>query len=154
MHVQRITPFLWFDHEAEEAARFYTAIFDDSEITSVQHAEPGEPATGVTFRLANQEFFALNGGPEFTFTPAVSFFASCETQAEVDELWERLSIGGEPGRCGWLKDRYGLSWQVIPTILGDLLNDPDPARRARVLEAMLSMGKIDIHLLRAAHEGR
>jgi predicted 3-demethylubiquinone-9 3-methyltransferase (glyoxalase superfamily) len=155
--MQKITPFLWFDGKAEEAASFYVSIFKNSRILSLTRfgeAGPGTPGTvmSASFQLEGQEFVALNGGPQFAFTPAVSFFVSCETQAEVDELWRRLSEGGEPGRCGWLKDKYGLSWQVIPSVLTKLLQDPDPARAARVMKAMLQMDKLDIARLKQASE--
>ena len=154
--VERITPFLWFDDRAEEAARFYTSIFEGSNITSVSRygeAGPGRKGTtmSVTFDLAGQSFMALNGGPQFGFTPAVSFFVSCKTQHEVDELWERLLGGGRESRCGWLEDKFGLSWQVIPTRLSELLGDEDPKKAARVMEAMLKMTKIDIRELERAY---
>ena len=154
---QKITPFLWFDREAEDAARFYVSIFENSEVESItRYGEegPGPEGTVMTvgFRLGGQEFVALNGGPEFKFTEAVSFVVNCETQEEVDELWEKLSEGGEEGQCGWLKDRYGLSWQITPTILLEMLQDKDPEKAKRVMEAMLQMGKIDINTLKRAHE--
>jgi predicted 3-demethylubiquinone-9 3-methyltransferase (glyoxalase superfamily) len=139
--MQKITPFLWFDGRAEEAMKFYVSVFKNSRILSP-----------MTFQLDGQEFFAFNGGPHFTFTPAISLFVNCETQQEVDELWEKLSEGGEKGRCGWLKDRFGLSWQVIPSVLSTLMQDKDPQRAARVRDAMLQMSKIDINALRQAHE--
>jgi predicted 3-demethylubiquinone-9 3-methyltransferase (glyoxalase superfamily) len=150
--MQKITPFLWFDDCAEEAANFYTSIFPDSEILGISRQGNGTVMT-VSFRLRDQEFTALNGGPAFNFTEAISFFVSCETQEEVDELWEKLSDGGGEGQCGWLKDRYGVSWQIIPTALGEALGDPDPARAQRALNAMLQMGKIDINRLNEAREG-
>jgi predicted 3-demethylubiquinone-9 3-methyltransferase (glyoxalase superfamily) len=155
--VKEITPFLWFDDNAEEAMNFYTSIFPDStvlDMTRYGEAGPGTPGTVMsgTFRLRGQEFMALNGGPEFTFTEAISFFVGCETQDEVDELWEKLSEGGEEQQCGWIKDRYGLSWQIVPTRLGELLSDPDPARSQRVMAAMLKMGKIDIEGLQRAYD--
>jgi len=155
--VKEITPFLWFDDNAEEAMNFYTSIFPDSmvlDVTRYGEAGPGTPGTMMsgTFRLRGQEFMALNGGPEFTFTEAVSFFVGCETQDEVDELWEKLSEGGEEQQCGWIKDRYGLSWQIVPTRLGELLSDPDPARSQRVMAAMLKMGKIDVVGLQRAYD--
>jgi predicted 3-demethylubiquinone-9 3-methyltransferase (glyoxalase superfamily) len=143
--MNKITPFLWFDGRAEEAARFYSSIFPDAEITDVS------PMI-VNFRLAGQEFMALNGGPEFKFNEAVSFFVSCETQAEVDHYWDKLSEGGSVQQCGWLKDKFGLSWQIVPTALGELMGDPDPARSQRVLQAMLKMVKLDIAGLKAAAE--
>jgi predicted 3-demethylubiquinone-9 3-methyltransferase (glyoxalase superfamily) len=150
-----ITPFLWFDHQAEEAATFYVSLFKDSQIKDVQRygeAGPGPQGSAMTvsFELDGQEFIALNGGPEFKFTEAISLYISCTTQEEVDYLWDKLCDGGEPGQCGWLKDRYGLSWQVIPTALNELLSDPDPDRSSRAMTAMLKMGKIDIQGLRDA----
>lgn len=152
--MQKITPFLWFDGKAEEAMNFYVSIFKNSKIISVNRAGPGPqaPVVSATFQLEGHEFHALNGGPMFTFSPAVSFFVNCETQAEVDELWEKLSAGGEQQRCGWVKDKFGLSWQVIPAVLGKLLHDPEPAKARRVMNAMLQMNKIDIAGLRHAHE--
>lgn len=155
--MQKITPCLWFDDQAEEAARFYTSIFKDSKILSMAHYGEGSPRPAgmvmtVTFQLNGQEFIALNGGPEFKFSEAVSLSVDCETQAEVDLYWEKLTEGGEPGPCGWLKDKYGLSWQIVPKSLPKLLNDPDPARARRVMEAMLKMGKIDIAALQHAYE--
>ena len=142
---QKITPFLWFDGKAEEAAKFYVSIFKNSKITSIT-------GMSVIFRLDGQEFFALNGGPQFKFTPAISFFVNCKDQKEVDELWEKLSQGGEKQRCGWLKDKYGLSWQVIPFILGEMLQDKDANKSNKVMEAMLQMDKIDIETLKQAYE--
>lgn len=155
--MQKITPFLWFNDQAEEAMNFYTSIFKNSTVLSISHNGDGGPGEqgkvmSATFQLEGQEFMALNGGPQFTFTPAVSFFVSCEMQAEVDELWEKLSAGGKEGRCGWLEDKFGLSWQIVPTILGQLLSDPDPEKARRVMEAMLQMDKIDIEGLRLAYE--
>lgn len=155
--MQKITPFLWFDHNAEEAIHFYTSIFKNSkvgEISRYGEGSPGVPGTFMTgtFQLDGQEFMALNGGPVFTFTPAISFFINCETQVEVDELWEKLSEGGEKGQCGWLKDKFGVSWQVVPTRLNELLNDPDPEKSKRVMQAMLQMSKIDIELLQKAYD--
>lgn len=157
--MQKITPFLWFDDQAEEAVNFYTSIFKNSEILDVtRYGEAGPRPKGtvmtVAFQLEGQEFMALNGGPEFKFTEAISFYVNCESQAEVDEFWEKLSAGGEEGPCGWLKDKYGLSWQIVPTILGELVSDPDPLKSQRVVQAMLQMGKIDIEgLQRAYHQG-
>jgi len=159
MAMQKITPFLWFDDQAEEAVNFYTSIFKNSEILDVtRYGEAGPRPKGtvmtVAFQLEGQEFMALNGGPEFKFTEAISFYVNCESQAEVDEFWEKLSAGGEEGPCGWLKDKYGLSWQIVPTILGELVSDPDPLKSQRVVQAMLQMGKIDIEgLQRAYHQG-
>ena len=150
--MQKITPFLWFDDCAEEAANFYTSIFPDSEILGISRQGNGTVMT-VSFRLRDQEFTALNGGPTFQFAEGISLFVNCETQAEVDELWEKLSDGGGEGQCGWLKDRYGVSWQIIPTALGEALGDPDPARAQRALNAMLQMSKIDINRLNEAREG-
>ena len=155
--MQKITPFLWFNDKAEEAMIFYTSIFKNSKIGSITRYGEGGPGpkgtvmTG-TFQLEGQEFYALNGGPQFKFTEAISFFVNCKTQEEVDELWEKLSEGGEKSRCGWLKDKYGLSWQIIPTILGELLRDKDPEKSKRVMNAMLKMDKIDIKTLKQAYE--
>lgn len=151
----KITPFLWFDTQAEQAAEFYTSVFDNSRIVAVSRygdAGPGPAGSVMTveFELDGQRFVALNGGPQFTFTEAVSFAVSCESQDEVDRLWDVLSAGGEPGPCGWLKDRYGLSWQVVPTALPELLSDPDPARSQAAMTAMLGMGKLDIAAMREA----
>ena len=153
--MQKITPCLWFDTEGEEAANFYTAIFKNSSILEVsRYGEAGPRPAGtvmvVSFELDGQEFTALNGGPEFTFNEAVSFQVNCESQQEVDDFWDRLCEGGEPGPCGWLKDKYGVSWQIIPTALNELLNDPDPDKSQRAMKAMLQMGKIDIEALRQA----
>ena len=154
---QKITPFLWFDGQAEEAMKFYTSIFKNSRIGRVSRygdAGPGPKGTVMsgTFELEGQKFMALNGGPQFKFTPAISFFVNCETQREVDELWEKLSKGGEKSRCGWLKDKFGVSWQIIPSILGELLGDKDPQKSKRVVQAMLKMDKIDIEGLKRAYE--
>ena len=153
----KITPFLWFDNQAEEAMNFYTSIFKDSKIGTVtRYGEggPGPKGTVMTveFQLDGQEFVALNAGPLFKFTEAISFVVNCETQEEVDEFWEKLSEGGEKSRCGWLKDKYGLSWQIVPTALGEMLNDKDPGKSRRVVEAMLKMDKIDIKTLKQAYE--
>jgi predicted 3-demethylubiquinone-9 3-methyltransferase (glyoxalase superfamily) len=155
--MQKITPFLWFDGKAEEAMNFYTSIFRNSKIGSVtQYGEtgPGQEGTvmSATFQLDGQEFIALNGGPMFTFSPAISFFVNCETQAEVDDLWEKLSEGGERQRCGWLKDKYGVSWQIIPSALGKMLQDKDAEKSKRVMNAMLQMNKIEIKSLKQAYE--
>lgn len=148
---QKITPFLWFDGKAEEAMNFYVSIFKDSKIVTVsQIGEGGTVMTGI-FEIEGQQFMVINGGPMFSFTPAISLFVSCETQEEVDDLWERLSAGGEKSRCGWLKDKYGLSWQIIPTALGRLMHVPDPEKSKRVMDAMLKMTKIDIALLEEAY---
>ncbi|SCL33703.1 Glyoxalase superfamily enzyme, possibly 3-demethylubiquinone-9 3-methyltransferase [Micromonospora rhizosphaerae] len=155
---QKITPNLWFDTQAEEAANFYISVFDNSRIVNVtRYTEAGPRPAGmvmtVEFELAGQRFVGINGGPEFTFTEAVSFQINCETQDEIDYYWERLSEGGQEGPCGWLKDRYGLSWQVVPTGMEEMLNDPDPERARRAMQAMLGMGKIDIAALRSAADG-
>ncbi len=155
--MQKITPYLWFDDKAEEAMNFYISIFKNSKIVNVTRygeAGPGrvETVMTATFQLEGQEFFALNGGPQFTFTEAISFFVDCKTQQEVDHLWEKLSAGGEKGRCGWLKDKYGLSWQIVPSVLGELLQDKDPEKSRRVMAAMLQMDKIDIKTLKQASE--
>ena len=154
--MQKITPFLWFDDKAEEAVNFYASIFKKSKIGSVSRsgeAGPGPKGSvmSVTFQLEGQEFMALNGGPHFKFSPAISFFVNCKTQEEVDDLWERLSAGGEKQRCGWLKDKYGLSWQIVPTALGEMLSDKDAGKSARVMKAMLQMDKIDIKKLKQAY---
>ncbi len=155
----KITPFLWFDDQAEEAANFYVSLFKDSWIMSVSRYPAGGPgpvgtAMTVSFTLDGVEYQALNGGPVYHFTEAFSLFVSASTQEEIDHLWHKLTIeGGEPGQCGWLKDRYGLSWQIVPPVLGELLGDPDPDRSGRVMQAMLGMGKIDIAALQAAHDG-
>jgi len=153
--MQKITPFLWFNDNAEEAMNFYVSIFKNStvgRVTRYGDAGPGPKGQvmSATFQLEGQEFMALNGGPHFSFTPAISLYVSCETQAEVDELWEKLSAGGSTERCGWLKDRYGLSWQIIPTALGKLLADTDADRSQRVMQAMLKMDKIEILELQEA----
>lgn len=155
---QKITTFLWFDHQAEEAAQHYVSIFRNSKILRVARygaAGPGAPGSvmTVTFQLEGQQFIALNGGPLFQFTEAISLFVSCETQQEVDQLWSRLTDGGEESQCGWLKDKFGLSWQIIPTVLLRLIEDPDPAKSRRAMEAMLQMQKIDIARLEQAYAG-
>jgi len=173
--MQKITPFLWFDNQAEEAANFYVSIFSargasptavggtgrNSKIGGVtRYDEAGANASGrpkgsamtVSFQLDGQEFIALNGGPHFKFTEAISFVINCKDQEEVDYFWEKLSKGGQESRCGWLKDKYGLSWQVVPTVLGEMLQDKDPKRSKRVMEAMLKMGKLDIKTLKQAYE--
>ena len=156
---KKITTFLTFDDQAEEAVSFYTSVFPDSRIVGTRrHGDAGPGPAGqlmtATFELAGQEFMALNGGPSFTFAQGISLFVDCETQEEVDDLWERLSEGGEKGPCGWLEDRYGVSWQIIPRALGEMLGDEDPERAERVMNAMLQMTKIEIEGLRAAYEGR
>jgi len=155
--MQKIVPFLWFDHQAEEAMNHYVSIFPDSKVINVaRFAGPGPNGTVLvaTFQLAGQEFMALNGGPQFRFTEAISLYVNCREQDEVDELWRKLSEGGEQGPCGWLKDKYGVSWQIIPTELGEMLQDPDAEKSNRVMQAMLQMGKIDLAGLRRAYEGR
>ncbi|HKQ72279.1 MAG TPA: VOC family protein [Blastocatellia bacterium] len=155
--MQKITPFLWFDNKAEEAMNFYVSIFKNSKVVSVARygdAGPGPKGSVMTanFQLDGQEFVALNGGPQFKFTEAISFVVNCETQEEVDEFWEKLTAGGEESMCGWLKDKYGLSWQIVPAILVKLLQDKDPVKAKRVMEAMLQMKKIDINKLKQAYE--
>ncbi len=157
--MQKITPFLWFDKEAEEAASFYVSMFKNSKIVSVSRygdAGPGPKGTAmsVTFELEGQSFYALNGGPHYKFTPAISLFVSCETQDEVDALWEKLCDGGRPNRCGWLTDRYGLSWQIIPSVLGKLLQSPDREGANRAMKAMLAMDRLDIRGLQDAFDGK
>jgi predicted 3-demethylubiquinone-9 3-methyltransferase (glyoxalase superfamily) len=157
--MQKITPFLWFDNKAEEAVKFYTSVFKNSKIKGITRygeAGPGPKGSVMTasFLLEGQEFVALNGGPVFTFTPAISFVVNCRTQAEVDRLWDKLSAGGEPGQCGWLKDKFGVSWQIVPTILVKLLNDRNLVKGNRVMQAMLKMSKIDIATLKKAHAQR
>ena len=158
--MQKITPFLWFDHQAEEAVNFYVSIFKNSKIETVTRYGPaGAEAAGrpegtvmtIAFQLEGQEFMALNGGPAFTFSPAISFMVDCKTQEEVDELWEKLSAGGETNQCGWLKDRYGVSWQIVPTLLGEMLRDWDAEKSERLMRAMLQMTKIDIKGLEEAY---
>jgi predicted 3-demethylubiquinone-9 3-methyltransferase (glyoxalase superfamily) len=154
--MQKITPFLWFDDNAEEAMNFYISIFKNSKPGNIYRSGDAGgkgKVMSVTFELDGQPFMAMNGGPHFTFSPAISMFVNCETQSEVDELWEKLSAGGEKSRCGWLKDKYGLSWQIIPSALGTLLHDKDPAKAKRVMQAMMQMTKIDIKALQLAHEG-
>ena len=155
--MQKIVPFLWFNGQAEEAANFYISIFKNSKILNISRsgdAGPGPKGSvmSATFELNGERFIALNGGPQFTFSPAVSFFVNCETQQEVDELWEKLSAGGKKERCGWLKDKFGLSWQVIPTALGQMLGDKDPKKSSNVMKAMLQMDKIDIASLNRAYQ--
>jgi predicted 3-demethylubiquinone-9 3-methyltransferase (glyoxalase superfamily) len=157
--MQKITPFLWFDGKAEDAMNFYVSIFQNSQrgrISRYGDAGPGPKGTVMvaTFQLEGQEFIALNGGPHFKFTEAISLVVNCETQAEVDAFWEKLSEGGSKGQCGWLKDQYGLSWQIVPTVLGELMSDPDPEKSKRVMTAMLKMKKLDIKTLKQAYEQR
>jgi predicted 3-demethylubiquinone-9 3-methyltransferase (glyoxalase superfamily) len=157
--MQKITPFLWFDHQAEEAVNHYVSIFRNSKIVNVAHyGEEAAQAAGrpqgsvmtVAFELDGQPFVALNGGPVFTFSPAISFVVNCETQEEIDRLWDRLSAGGEPQQCGWLKDKFGVSWQIVPSFLGTLISHPDPAKSQRVMQAVLQMTKLDIAALQQA----
>jgi predicted 3-demethylubiquinone-9 3-methyltransferase (glyoxalase superfamily) len=155
--MQKIAPFLWFDDQAEEAMNFYTSIFQNSKIGNItRYGEVGPGPKGsvmsATFQLADQEFMALSGGPIFTFSPAISFFVNCETQQEVDDLWEKLTAGGEEGQCGWLKDKYGVSWQIVPPGLGELLNGKDAGKSQRAMQAMLKMKKLDIEVMKLAYE--
>lgn len=157
--MQKIIPFLWFNDNAEEAVNFYVSVFKNAQIETVSRygeAGPGPAGTVlvVNFQLEGQKFMALNGGPEFSFTPAISLLVDCETQEEVDALWARLAgDGGQENECGWLTDKFGLSWQIIPRALSELMSDPDPERSSRVMQAMLQMKKIDIEALRRAHAG-
>ena len=160
--MQKISPFLWFDHDAEEAAKFYTSIFKNSKIIDIAHygksaakasRRPKGTVMSVTFELEGQLFMALNGGPVFKFSPAISFFVNCDTQEELDELWERLSEGGEKDQCGWLKDKFGVSWQIVPNVLGEMLQDKDANKLERVMQALLQMKKIHIQGLRIAYDG-
>jgi predicted 3-demethylubiquinone-9 3-methyltransferase (glyoxalase superfamily) len=148
-----ITPFLWFDDNAEEAMNYYVSVFKDAKIGSVNRGPDGKVFT-ASFTLRGQEFMALNGGPQFKFTEAISLFVNCGSQEEVDELWQRLSDGGEESQCGWVKDKFGLWWQIIPTALGELLGDPDREKAGRAMQAMLQMKKININGLRQAFDGR
>jgi predicted 3-demethylubiquinone-9 3-methyltransferase (glyoxalase superfamily) len=155
--MQKITPFLWFDDQAEEAVELYTSIFRNSRITSVARYGEGAPrpqgtVMTIAFELNGQEFVALNGGPYAAFSPAISFFVSCETQEEVDLYWDKLLEGGQPEQCGWLRDRFGVTWQIVPAVLPELLQDPDPDKARRVTQAMLGMVKLDIAGLRLAYE--
>ncbi|MBC8030214.1 MAG: VOC family protein [Pyrinomonadaceae bacterium] len=159
--MQKITPFLWFDDKAEEAANFYVSVFKNSKIGGVsRYGDAGEQAAGkpagtvmtVEFQLDGQDFVALNGGPHFKFTEAISLVVNCETQEEVDHFWEKLSAGGQEVQCGWLKDKYGLSWQVVPTVLGEMMQDKDAEKANRVMKAMLQMKKLDIATLKQAYE--
>ena len=157
--MQGITPFLWFDGKAEEAANFYVSTFRNSKVTGLSRygdAGPGPKGTVMvaTFELDGQKFIALNGGPQYGFTPAISFVVNCETQAEVDHFWEKLCDGGEEVQCGWLRDKYGVSWQIVPIALTRLISDPDPAKSTRVMQAMFKMIKLDIAELQRAYEGR
>jgi len=155
--MQQISPCLWFDNQADEAVNFYTSVFNKSNIVKVSYyGDEGHGMKGtvmtITFRLNGQEFMALNGGPEFKFTPAISLFVDCADQKEVDFFWEKLSEGGEKGQCGWLTDKFGVSWQIVPTILGELMSDKDPKKKAKVMHALLQMKKLDIALLKKAYE--
>jgi predicted 3-demethylubiquinone-9 3-methyltransferase (glyoxalase superfamily) len=157
--LQKISPFLWFDNQAEEAARFYTSVFKNSRMGAVtRYGESGPGPQGsvmtVAFELEGQEFMALNGGPDFKFTEAVSFVVHCENQQEVDEMWEKLSAGGSEIQCGWLKDKYGLSWQIVPTVFFEMIQDGDAERKERVMKAMFQMTKLDIAALEAAYHGQ
>ncbi len=161
--MQKITPCLWFDDKAEEAVNFYVSVFKNSKIGSItRYGKEGAEVSGrpkgtvmtVTFQLDGQEFMALNGGPQFTFSPAISFLVNCETQEEVDVLWEQLSEGGEKVECGWLKDKYGVSWQIVPIVLGEMLQDKDAEKSERVMKALLQMDRIDIKTLKQAYEQR
>ena len=161
--MQKITPFLWFDNQAEEAVNYYLSIFKNSKTLNVARygddaakvsGRPNGSVMTVSFQLDGQQFVALNGGPVFSFSPAISFVVNCQTQQEVDELWEKLSAGGEQQQCGWIKDKYGVTWQIVPTALGELLSNPDAAKAQRVMQAMLQMKKLDIAGLKRAHEGK
>ncbi len=155
--MQKITPFLWFNDKAEEAMKFYVSIFKNSKVISVSRygdAGPGPKGSVMVakFQVDGQEFMALNGGPQFTFSPAISFVVSCKTQEEIDQFWGKLSEGGEKGQCGWLTDKFGLSWQIVPTVLGELVSDKDPERSNRVMQALMKMTKLDIETLKQAYE--
>ena len=159
MKTQKITPFLWFNDTAEQAVKFYASIFKRTKLLKVaRYSEAGAKASGqpkgsvmtVEFEIEGQKFVALNGGPHFKFTEAISFVVNCDTQAEIDRLWKKLSAGGEPSQCGWLKDKFGLSWQIVPSILGELVSDKDPAKAHRVMQALLGMRKLDIKKLKQA----
>ena len=159
--MQKITPCLWFDHQAEEAAKFYASIFKNSKIGNMtRYGEAGAKISGrpkgsvmtVTFEIEGQEFVALNGGPHFTFSEAISFMVKCETQKEIDEMWEKLSQGGEKGQCGWLKDKYGLSWQIVSPVWDEMLRDKDVKKSERVMKAILQMTKPDIKTLKQAYD--
>lgn len=157
MPIQKITPFLWFDHQAEEAARFYVSIFPNAKVGKILRygeAGPGPAGSAMTveFQLDGQSFVALNGGPHFKFTEAISFVVNCQTQDEVDTYWDKLSAGGAEVQCGWVKDKFGLSWQIVPTALTELLGDPDPKKSQQVMKAMLTMKKLDIKALKQAYE--
>ena len=156
--MDKITPFLWYDGKAEEAANLYVSIFKNSKIVKIRRSGDGGPGPkgsvmGVDFELEGRSFIAFNGGPHFTFNPAVSLFVNCDTQQEVDELWDKLVAGGKPVQCGWLTDKFGVSWQIIPKALGEMMNDPDPAKSSRVVQAMMKMIKIDVAGLTKAYNG-
>jgi predicted 3-demethylubiquinone-9 3-methyltransferase (glyoxalase superfamily) len=156
--MQKITPFLWFDNNAEEAMNFYVSVFKNSKITSITRygeAGPGQKGTVMTgiFQIEGQEFYALNGGPNYSFTPAISLFVNCESQQEIDELWEKLSEGGKKDRCGWLTDKFGLTWQIVPSVLGKLLHGSDSEKSKRVMNTMLKMNKLDIKSIQLAYDG-
>ena len=156
--MDKITPFLWYDGNAEEAANLYVSIFKNSKIVKIRRSGDGGPGPkgsvmGVDFELEGRSFIAFNGGPHFTFNPAVSLFVNCDTQQEVDELWDKLVAGGKPVQCGWLTDKFGVSWQIIPKALGEMMNDPDPAKSSRVVQAMMKMIKIDVAGLTKAYNG-
>ncbi len=155
--MQKIIPFMWFDSNAEEAVHFYISLFKNSKVLDVSRYGEGGPGPAgqvfvMSFELDGHEYKALNGGPVFKFTEAISFFVNCETQDEVDDLWEKLSAGGEKGRCGWLKDKFGMSWQVVPTSLGEVMSDPDPVKAQRVVQALMQMSKIDLKALENARD--
>ena len=157
--MQKITPFLWFDGKAEEAINFYTSIFKNSKIVSLSRWGDGSPfpkgqIMSATFELHGQQFYAIDAGPQFKFTPAISLFVNCETQEEVDYFWEQLAAGGQKQPCGWLQDKFGVSWQIISSVLGEMLQDQDAAKSQRVMAAMLQMEKIDIKILQQAYQGR
>lgn len=156
--MQKIAPCLWFDGNAEEAAHFYTGVFNDSRIVTTMHYTDAGPrpkgsVLAVTFELEGQEFIALNGGPEFTFSPAISLFVHCGSQQEIDGYWAKLSDGGTPQQCGWIQDKYGVSWQIVPDALDPMLRDPDAAKASRVMQALMKMVKLDIALLEQAYRG-
>ena len=157
--MQKITPFLWYNGNAEEAMNLYVSVFKNAKILSMNRygdAGPGPKGTVMSgiFEIDGQKFFALNGGPKYAFTPAISLYVDCATQEEVDELWEKLSAGGRKDRCGWLQDKFGLSWQIIPSAFSKMMSDPDAAKRTRVMQAMLTMDKLDIKRLQQAYEGK
>lgn len=155
--MQKVTPFIWFDHQAEEAVNFYISVFKDAKITDMRRygeGTPGEPGTVMTasFSIGDYEITALNGGPHFSITPGISFFVSCDTQEEVDAYWDKLVDGGQPMQCGWVTDKFGVTWQIVPKILGELMGDPDREKANRVVQAMMQMVKLDIAGLKRAYE--